>query len=148
VLVDARTTAQDQRHSRAQNRKLHLVRTLKHGAAAPVIAALPTGFSVSICGWREGTQLLACHSLTRRTMLSFLFRGLTAQPARGAALFDAVTAEARRRCWYVEGEVPDTLDGRFGVLATVAALVLVRLEREGEAGNEASVALTERFVHV
>jgi len=81
-------------------------------------------------------------------MLSFLFRGLTAQPARGAALFDAVTAEARRRCWYVEGEVPDTLDGRFGVLATVAALVLVRLEREGEAGNEASVALTERFVHV
>ena len=28
-------------------------------------------------------------------MLSFLFRGLTAQPARGAGLFDAVTAEAR-----------------------------------------------------
>jgi cytochrome b pre-mRNA-processing protein 3 len=81
-------------------------------------------------------------------MLSFLFRGLTAQPARGAALFDAVTAEARRRSWYVEGRVPDTLDGRFAVLAMVAALVLVRLEREGEAGNKASVALTERFVHV
>ena len=68
--------------------------------------------------------------------------------ARGAALFDAVTAEARRRSWYVKGEVPDTLDGRFAVLATVAALVIVRLEREGEAGNQASVALTERFVHV
>ena len=81
-------------------------------------------------------------------MLSFLFRGLTAEPARGAALFDAVTAEARQPHWYVEGEVPDTLDGRFAVLATVTALALVRLERDGEAGNAASVALTERFIEV
>jgi cytochrome b pre-mRNA-processing protein 3 len=81
-------------------------------------------------------------------MLGFLFRGLTAEPARGAALFDALTAEARRPCWYVEGQVPDTLDGRFAVLSTLAALALVRLEREGEAGNGASVALTERFIEV
>ena len=81
-------------------------------------------------------------------MLSFLFRGLTAEPARGAALFDVVTAEARRPSWYREGEVPDTLDGRFAVLATICALVLVRLEREGEAGNAVSVALTERFIEV
>jgi cytochrome b pre-mRNA-processing protein 3 len=81
-------------------------------------------------------------------MLSFLFRGLTAEAARGAALFDAVTAEARKPSWYVDGAVPDTLDGRFAVLATVAALVLVRLEREGEGGNAASVALTERFIEV
>ena len=81
-------------------------------------------------------------------MLNFLFRGLTAEPARGAALFGAVTAEARRPSWYVEGAIPDTLDGRFAVLATIAALVLVRLEREGEAGNDASVALTERFIVV
>jgi cytochrome b pre-mRNA-processing protein 3 len=81
-------------------------------------------------------------------MLSFLFRGLTAEPTRGAALFDAVTAEARRPHWYVDGGVPDTLDGRFAVLATVTALALVRLEREGEAGNDASVALSERFIHV
>jgi len=81
-------------------------------------------------------------------MLSFLFRGLTAQPTRGVALFDAVTAEARRRSWYVEGRVPDTLDGRFAVLATIAALVLIRLESEGAAGNDASVGLSERFIHV
>jgi cytochrome b pre-mRNA-processing protein 3 len=81
-------------------------------------------------------------------MLSFLFRGLTAQTARGVALFDAVTAEGRRRSWYVEGRVPDTLDGRFAVLATIAALVLVRLERVGDAGIAASVALTERFIEV
>jgi cytochrome b pre-mRNA-processing protein 3 len=34
------------------------------------------------------------------------------------------------------------------VLATIAALLLVRFEREGEAGDRASVALTERFIEV
>ena len=81
-------------------------------------------------------------------MLKFLFRGLTAEAPGAAALFDALTAEARRPHWYVEGAVPDTLDGRFAVLATVLALVLVRLERDGETGDRLSVALTERFIHV
>src|SRR3954452_18915728 len=81
-------------------------------------------------------------------MLGFLFRALTAKPDRGAALFAAATAEARRRHWYVEGEAPDTIDGRFATLATVIALVLVRLEQLGDEGNAASVALTERFIEV
>jgi cytochrome b pre-mRNA-processing protein 3 len=81
-------------------------------------------------------------------MLSFLFRGLTTERQSAAELFAAITAEARRAHWYVEGEVPDTLDGRFAVLVTISALVLVRLERVGDVGNEASVALTERFVEV
>src|SRR5690349_1207778 len=81
-------------------------------------------------------------------MLSFLFRGLTADKPIGAPLFDALTGEARRASWYVEGEVPDTLDGRFALLATLTALALVRLESEGEAGDRLSVALTERFIHV
>lgn len=81
-------------------------------------------------------------------MLGFLFRTLTAQPDRGAALFDAITSETRRAHWYVEGEVPDTIDGRFAVLATLTALALVRLEAAGDEGNAASVALTERFIEV
>jgi len=81
-------------------------------------------------------------------MLDFLFRRLTAEPNRGTELFGAVTALARRPHWYVEGRVPDTLDGRFAVLATVAALVIVRLESEGERGERVSVALTERFIEV
>ena len=79
-------------------------------------------------------------------MLGMLFRGLTTQRPRGAALFDAVTAEARRPHWYLEGEVPDTLDGRFGMLATIAALAIVRLEQLGEAGVAQSATLTERFI--
>src|SRR5437868_1317067 len=99
-------------------------------------------------GGEEGRNSSLGPRGSRRTMLGFLFRGLTAQPARGEALFAAVTAEARRRSWYVDGAVPDTLDGRFAVLATIMALVLVRLEREGERGHAASVALTERFIEV
>lgn len=81
-------------------------------------------------------------------MLGFLFRTLTAEPNRASALFDAITAKAREPHWYVEGKVPDTIDGRFSVLATITALVLVRLEQLGDEGNALSVALTERFIEV
>ena len=81
-------------------------------------------------------------------MLKFLFRGLTADISSGAALFEALTAEARRPHWYVEGAVPDTFDGRFAVLATLTALALVRLEHDGDPGNRLSVVLTERFIEV
>ena len=81
-------------------------------------------------------------------MLSFLFPRLTRTPHQAAALFEAITAKAREAHWYVEGEVPDTIDGRFRVLATIAALVMVRLESEGEEGDALSVALTERFIDV
>ena len=81
-------------------------------------------------------------------MLNFLFRGLTTERPSGAALFDAVTTEARRPHWYIEGAVPDTLDGRFAMLSTITALVMLRLEREGGAGDAESVALTERFIEV
>lgn len=81
-------------------------------------------------------------------MLDFLFRRLTASAPRGAALFDAVTAIAREPHWYIEGKVPDTIDDRFAVLATVTALILVRLEREGAQGDLVSVGLTERFIEV
>jgi cytochrome b pre-mRNA-processing protein 3 len=79
-------------------------------------------------------------------MFRFLFPRLTAEPRRGEAMFESVTVEARAPHWYVEGQVPDTLDGRFAMLATVAALVLCRLEQSGN--DEASVALTERFIEV
>lgn len=81
-------------------------------------------------------------------MLKFLFGGLTAQPAQGEALFDAATREARAPHWYRDGQVPDTLEGRFAVLATVTALIMVRLDALGEGGGRLSVALTERFVEV
>lgn len=79
-------------------------------------------------------------------MLRFLFPGLTTAPGRGAPLFDAVTSIAREPHWYVDGKVPDTLEGRFRLLATVAALVIVKLERDSDQAE--SVGLTERFIEV
>jgi len=79
-------------------------------------------------------------------MLPNLFRRLTANAKRGQPLFDAVVAEARRPHWYTDGEVADSIDGRFAVLASVAALVIIRLERGSRKLEAASVALTERFV--
>jgi cytochrome b pre-mRNA-processing protein 3 len=79
-------------------------------------------------------------------MLRFLFPRLTTASPPGMKLFRAVTDEARSAHWYVEGAVPDTLDGRFAMLTTLAAMLLVRLEREGEQGASLSVAFTEQFV--
>jgi cytochrome b pre-mRNA-processing protein 3 len=61
-------------------------------------------------------------------------------------LYAAIVAEARRRFWYVEGQVPDTLDSRFDMVAAVLALVLLRLEREGQAQARTGALLAEIFV--
>jgi len=79
-------------------------------------------------------------------MIRSLFARLTGEPRRGQAIFAVAVTEARRPHWFVQGEVPDTLNGRFAVLATITALIMVRLEREGPAGEQTSVALTERLV--
>jgi cytochrome b pre-mRNA-processing protein 3 len=95
-----------------------------------------------------GASLPASVRTRNIPMLRFLFPGLTAAPERGAALFAAITEQARRPHWYVEGAVPDSVDGRFRVLAALTALVIVRLEQAGEEGRTASVAVTERFIEV
>jgi cytochrome b pre-mRNA-processing protein 3 len=79
-------------------------------------------------------------------MFRFLFPRLTRDENRGSALFAALVAEARQPHWYVEGEIEDSLDGRFAVLSTLVALATVRLEQGGAEGEAASVALAERFV--
>jgi len=63
-----------------------------------------------------------------------------------APLYRAVVAEARRPAWYRQGLVPDTLDGRFDMVAAVLSLVLLRLEEEGERGRAPAAYLTELFV--
>jgi cytochrome b pre-mRNA-processing protein 3 len=60
-------------------------------------------------------------------------------------LYDAVIARARQPHWYLDGAVPDTLDGRFDMVAAVLAMVQLRLETD-PAGAGPSAMLTERFV--
>jgi cytochrome b pre-mRNA-processing protein 3 len=61
-------------------------------------------------------------------------------------LYRAVVASGRDPVWYRDGQVPDTLDGRFDMIAAVLSLVLLRLESEGESGKGPSVLLTEIFI--
>lgn len=60
------------------------------------------------------------------------------------ALYAAVIDEARRPHWYVEGAVPDTLDGRFDMVVAVLSQALLRLQRLDAAQD--SAWLTELFV--
>lgn len=72
--------------------------------------------------------------------------GETRRRAALAPLYRAVVAEGRDTFWYREGHVPDTMDGRFDMIAAILALVLIRLEAEGEAERASATMLTELFV--
>jgi cytochrome b pre-mRNA-processing protein 3 len=80
--------------------------------------------------------------------VSFLTRLFGASPPRDALrpLYEAAVAEGRDPAWYLAGGVPDTIDGRFDVIASVVALILLRLETEGDAAKTHGVLLTERFI--
>jgi cytochrome b pre-mRNA-processing protein 3 len=80
--------------------------------------------------------------------LSFLQRlfGRTDPRRTYDPLYRAIVAAARDPAWYREGQVPDTVDGRFDLVAAITALVLLRLETEGEPGRQPSVLLTEIFI--
>jgi cytochrome b pre-mRNA-processing protein 3 len=79
------------------------------------------------------------------SMWKRLWGGRADAPAP-AALYRAIVAEARLPHWYRDGRVPDTLDGRFDMVSTVLALMLLRLERLGDPARAPSARLTELFV--
>ena len=78
-------------------------------------------------------------------LLDRIFGGGKARAAL-EPLYRASVAEARDPFWYRDGGVPDTIDGRFDMVSSVLALVLLRLERGGEATRDESVLLTEQFI--
>ena len=61
-------------------------------------------------------------------------------------LYAAIVAKGRDPVWYREGGVPDTIDGRFEMVSAVLALVLIRLERDGEAAAGEAALLAETFI--
>ena len=60
-------------------------------------------------------------------------------------LYNQIVAKAREPHWYETGKVPDSIDGRFDMIATLFSLVLLRLEQDAtQAQNMAH--LTEVLV--
>lgn len=60
------------------------------------------------------------------------------------ALWTSIVEIAREPRWYLDHSVPDTIDGRFDMVALVTSLVMIRLEKDGLIDETAR--LTERFV--
>ncbi len=61
-------------------------------------------------------------------------------------LYAAIVAQARQPHWYQAGQVPDTIDGRFGMITLITSLVLLRMEEIGEAASGPMARLTEVLV--
>ena len=76
-------------------------------------------------------------------LLDRLFRPAPAKPPR-LALWHAIVSEARDKRWYRDLAVADSVEGRFDMVTLVLAVVLLRVEREGDGAS--SVALTELFI--
>ena len=72
--------------------------------------------------------------------------GDTADRGTLLPLYAAIVAEARQPTWYRAGKVPDTVDGRFDMIAVILSLVLIRLEAFGQPGRAAGALLTESFI--
>ncbi len=65
--------------------------------------------------------------------------------AKMQSLYNAIVSEGRQLGWYEEGQVPDSLDGRFDMIAAIFSLVLIRLEKDDERGQDMAW-LTEIFI--
>ncbi|WP_185829121.1 ubiquinol-cytochrome C chaperone family protein [Sphingomonas ginkgonis] len=68
------------------------------------------------------------------------------EPNVARPLYNAVVERAREPDWYRDLGVPDTIDGRFAMLATIQALTTLRLEQGEDEARRSSVALTECFI--
>jgi cytochrome b pre-mRNA-processing protein 3 len=62
------------------------------------------------------------------------------------SLYGSSVTAARASVFYAQWGVPDTLQGRFEMIALHVALVLRRLGAEGGEGRRLGIALTEAFV--
>lgn len=79
--------------------------------------------------------------------MSLFQRLFTRQPDPREAYrpaYTAIVARGRAPDWYLAG-VPDTMDGRFEIIAAILSHVLLRLEAEPDMAQP-SVLLTELFV--
>ena len=74
--------------------------------------------------------------------------GLFKSPPGNAtqSLYAALVAQARDKHWYLEGRVPDDMDGRFALLSSLVALTILRLEDGDEEAVRGAVSLTEGFI--
>jgi cytochrome b pre-mRNA-processing protein 3 len=64
---------------------------------------------------------------------------------KARSLYGSIVTQARSRRFYARWGVPDTADGRFEMILLHLVIMLHRLGREGQAGQNLARALTEAF---
>lgn len=80
------------------------------------------------------------------SLLKRLFGNTEPDPkSKLVPLYNQIVAKARLPHWYVEGQVPDSIDGRFDMVAAILTLVLLRLEEDPSRAQDMA-HLTEVFV--
>ena len=78
-------------------------------------------------------------------MLAWL-KTMTDRRQTARSLYGSIVTQAREPVFYAAWGVPDTVQGRFEMIALHLVLVLRRLAAEGRAGERLARALTEAFV--
>src|SRR5262249_11585392 len=108
--------------------------------------------SATPANWQRAPRPVATLPLRRdrrdggpSPMLSWLKSGRDRRQVARSLYGSSVTA-ARAAIFYAEWGVPDTLQGRFEMVAMHVALILRRLSATGERGRRLGRALTEAFV--
>jgi cytochrome b pre-mRNA-processing protein 3 len=81
----------------------------------------------------------------KRQMLAWL-KTMTDRRQRARSLYGSIVTRAREPVFYAAWGVPDTVQGRFEMIALHLVLVLRRLAAEGRAGERLARALTEAFM--
>lgn len=61
------------------------------------------------------------------------------------ALYEGIVAQSRQKLFYADWGVPDTVTGRFDMISVHMALVLRRLQHEGDACSTFAQALFDLF---
>ena len=81
---------------------------------------------------------------TQGSMLAWL-KQLRNRRQTARSLYGSIVTQARSAGFYARWGVPDTLEGRFEMIALHLVLVLRRLAEEGEPGHRLARELTEAF---
>ena len=82
----------------------------------------------------------------RMSFLNRLFGSPKPDPREAQRpLYQQIVAQARQQHWYIDGGVPDSVNGRFEMVSAILSLVLIRLEGE-RAQAQAMAFLSEIFI--
>ncbi len=101
------------------------------------------------------SHVLFCHNFPdllpetadpdKHMFLSRLFDRMSRKPDASQVLYERIVAAARQEVFYARWAVPDTVDGRFDMIALHLFLVLERLKGEGQEVEDFRQVLTDTF---